>query len=125
MSEAEIEQANKENLFKVQEIVKKSENPHPITLVLIIIITVILMYCIYINTIKKSATGSWLDDSEKSHGVVHNLWKDTILVDGKHHGIIKGHVMIIYMKDQMQMGVWINDRITWTDGRVWMCEAGY
>jgi hypothetical protein len=113
------------NLINVKEIVRRSENPHPLMLVFIIIITMLVIYCIYINSIKKSITGSWSDDAEKSHDIVHNMWKDTILVDGKHHGIVKGHLIIIYMKDQMRMGVWVNDRINWTDGKVWMCEMGY
>jgi hypothetical protein len=113
------------NRFTVSEIIRRSENPHPLMLVFIIIIIMIVAYCIYVQVIKKSASGDWLDDAEKSRNICHNMWRDTILVDGKYHGIVKGHLIIIYIKDKMRMGVWIKDRISWTDGQVWMCEKGY
>lgn len=121
---SEQQQTEEKNLIDVQEIVRRSENPHPITLILIIVMTVLIMYCVYVKVIKKSATGSWMDDAENSHHITHDLWKDTLTVDGKHYGIIKGHTMIVYMKDQMRMGIWVNDRISWTDGQTWMCEEG-
>lgn len=113
------------NLIKVQNLVRRSENPNPLVIVVIIVVTIMVMCCIFIQVIKKSITGIWIDGEDKTHDIQHNKWKDTIVVDGKNHGLIKGHLVIIYMQKKMQMGIWIKDKITWTDGSTWDCSYGY
>ena len=113
------------NLINVKEIVRRSENPSPLVIVIIILVTMIVIYFIFINVIKKSITGIWIDDGDKSYDIIHDKWKDTIIVNGKFHGMIKGHLVIIYMGKKMDMGIWVNDKINWMDGSVWYCNYGY
>jgi len=125
MSFTEQEKLELRNLIKVKDIVRRSENPNPLIIVVIIIVTILVMYCAFIQVIKKSITGIWIDDDDKNHDIIHNKWKDTIIVDGKYHGLVKGHLVVIYMNKKMQMGIWIKNRITWTDGSKWDCSYGY
>ena len=121
----EQELAELKNLIKVKSVITRMENPNPLIIVVIILVVILVMYCLFINFIKKSITGIWVDDDDKSNDITHNKWKDTIIVNGKSHGLIKGHLVIIYMEQKMQMGIWIDDKITWTDGSVWQCAYGY
>lgn len=115
----------KQNLLNVKNIVRRSENPNPLLIVIIILVTMLVIYFIYINAIKLSITGIWIDEYNKSYDIIHNKWKDTILVDGKYSGIIKGHLIIIYMGKKADMGIWINNKISWLDGSMWQCNYGY
>ena len=126
MSEiTEQEVAEIRNLLKVKDIVRRSENPHPMTMVAVIVGIIIIMVCIYTSFIKRTVSGIWIDDEGKSFNVAHNKWKDTILVNNKHHGLLKGHVVILYLEQKMQMGIWIKNKIKWMDGDVWYCSHGY
>jgi hypothetical protein len=113
------------NLINVRNVVRRSENPNPLIIVVIIVVTIMVMCCIFVQFIKKPITGIWIDGNDKTHDIRHNKWKDTIIVDGKYHGMIKGHLVIIYMQKKIQMGIWIKDKITWTDGSTWDCSYGY
>ena len=50
-----------DNLQKVKNIVRRSENPHPITIVIIIIISMYIIYYIYHKCIKTNLSGIWTD----------------------------------------------------------------
>ena len=113
------------NLIKVKDVVRRSENPNPLIIVVIIIVTILVMYCAFIQVIKKTITGIWIDGDDKNHDIIHNKWKDTIIDNGKYHGLVKGHLVVIYMNKKMQMGIWIKNKITWTDGSTWDCSYGY
>jgi hypothetical protein len=113
------------NLIKVTDIIRRTENPTPFMTLFIILIIVTVMYFIYINFIKKTITGIWLDENDKTHNILHNKWKDTIIIDRKYHGLCKGHIVIVYMDDKIQMGIWAADNIKWTDGSTWNCSYGY
>lgn len=119
------EVAELKNLIKVKDIVRRTENPNPLVIVVIILVTMLVMYCLFIQVIKKNITGVWIDDDDKSNDIVHDKWKDTIVVNGKYHGLVKGHLVVIYMAKKMQMGIWVKNKITWTDGSSWQCSYGY
>jgi hypothetical protein len=125
MSFNDQEKLELRNLINVNDIVRRSENPNPITIVVIIIVTILVMYFIFIQVIKKTITGIWIDDADKNHDIIHNKWKDTIIVNSKYHGLVKGHLVVIYMNNKMQMGIWIKNKIKWTDGSTWDCSYGY
>jgi hypothetical protein len=113
------------NLLKVNDIVRRSENPHPMTMVVVIVGIIMIMVCIYTSFIKRTVSGIWVDGEDNSYNVAHNRWTDTILVNNKHHGLLKGHIVIIYLEQKMQMGIWMKNKIKWMDGEVWYCSHGY
>jgi hypothetical protein len=125
MTLSEQEEAEVKNLINVKNVVRRSENPNPFVIVVIILVVILVMYNAFIQLIKKSINGIWIDNDDKSNDITHNKWKDTIIVNGKYHGLVKGHLVVIYMAKKMQMGVWIDNKITWTDGSVWNCSYGY
>jgi hypothetical protein len=125
MSLSDQELLEMKNLLKVSNVIKRSENPNPLTIVVIIIVSILVIYCIFIQVVKTSISGVWVDSSSKNHDISHNKWKDTIIVDRKYHGLVKGHLVVIYMDKQMQMGIWIKNKIMWTNGTVWQCSYGY
>lgn len=116
------------NLEKVCRIVTRSENPHPLTIVLIIFASIIVIYYIYICMIKDLATGNWVDENKKKYTIKHNKWTDAITVNTPKRsicGVIKGNLIVIYVDKTMRTGVWLNDTINWTDGTTWQCIYGY
>lgn len=121
----ENEIAEIRNLIKVKDIVRRSENPHPITIVIIIITVVLVMCCIYVTFIKKPITGIWVDDEDNTYNIIQNKWTDTIIINGKFYGLLKGNIVIVYLDDRMQMGIWMDNRIKWMDDSVWYCSYGH
>jgi hypothetical protein len=113
------------NLLAVKGIVRRSENPHPVTIVMIIVVSILVMYCIYIQYLKKTITGNWVDSDDKNHNIEQNKMSNTIIVDGKYSGFVKGHLIVMYMDDASKMGIWIKNKITWLDGSAWWCTHGY
>lgn len=122
MSLSEKEAAEVRNLLRVQRVVRRSENPHPITIIGVIIVSILVIYCLYINAIKKSITGVWVDNEDKSYNINHNKWKDTIVINNRYPGIVKGNLVILYINNDMQMGVWMDKKIKWMNGNVWHCS---
>jgi hypothetical protein len=51
--------------------------------------------------------------------IVHNKWKDTLTINDYLFGFVKGNLIVIYKEDEMQMGVWLDDIIEWTNGTKW------
>ena len=64
-TESEIDKLK--NLANVKHIVERSENPHPLTIVLIIVGSMLIIYYIYIIVIKKSLSGDWADENNNIH----------------------------------------------------------
>jgi hypothetical protein len=120
----------KSNLELVKMIVQRSENPHPLIIVLIIVITIIIVYIIYVFTIKVSLSGIWLDitdinkNSNIKHNIYHNTFMNTIRVDDKYDGIVNGRVVSINMGDKTKMGILVNNNISWLDNTTWGCSYG-
>ena len=125
MSLSDQEVIELRNLINVKDIVRRTENPNPLFILFLIIVILLVMYFIFINFIKKSITGIWIDDDDKEYDIIHNKWKDTIIVDRKYHGICKGHIVIVYMNNTMQMGVYTDNKIKWANGTTWTCKYGY
>jgi hypothetical protein len=113
------------NLANVKHIVERSENPHPAIIVLIIVGSILIIYCIYVNIIKKSISGEWADENNNIHIIYHDKWKDTIIVDSDTFGIVKGNLVVIYVGKIMKMGILLNDNIDWIDGTSWYNIYGY
>jgi hypothetical protein len=115
------------NLENVKHIVSRSENPHPLIIVLIIIGSILLIYFCYITFMKKTLSGQWLDEKNNIFIIKHNLWKDTLIIDGPNnstYGVVKGNLIVIYVDSTMKMGVCLNDNIEWVDGSSWHCIYG-
>lgn len=122
-TESEIDKLK--NLANVKHIVERSENPHPLTIVLIIVGSMLIIYYIYIIVIKKSLSGDWADENNNIHTICHNKWKDTLLVDYNIVGVVKGNLVVIYVGKTMKMGILLNDNIDWVDGTSWYNIYGY
>ena len=123
MSLSELEVAELKNIIKVKDVIRRSENPNPLVIVVIILVTILVMFVIYIQFIKKSISGLWVDAENKKHKLDHNKWKDIITVD-KNEGIIKSNLVVLYVNNTINIGIWSNDKINWNDGSVWHCYYG-
>jgi hypothetical protein len=109
-----------ENLLKVRNIVTRSENPHPFTMIIIILSTLLVIYFVYILQIKKIVGGQWnVSGTNLSYMIVHNKWKDTLVINDHLFGFIKGNLIVMYEGNDMLMGVWLDDIIEWTNGAKW------
>jgi hypothetical protein len=114
-----------ENLLKVRNIVKRSENPNPFTMIIIILATLLVIYFVYVFHVKKLACGQWnVSGSKLSYVVVHNKWKDTLVINGNLFGFVKGNLIVMYEGNDMHMGVWLDDVIEWTNGTKWRRVTG-
>lgn len=112
------------NVEHVRSIIRRSENPHPITIIIISVISLLSIYLLYTYCLKPDISGVWV--CEKQHHVIkYDKWSDTINVDGKYYGTVSGNTVILYMNGQMKMGVWVKDIIEWTDGEKWQSAYGY
>ena len=119
MSLSSEELQNVRNLLQVRDIVRKSENPHPFVMTAVIVVIILVMYCIYVNTIKSHIGGEWIDDDDVSHQVVHNKWTDVVYADARYRGVLKGNLLLMYIGEKMCMGIYINNQIRWMNGDVW------
>ena len=119
MSFNEQQVAELKNLIKCQDIVRRSENPHPLVIVVIIVVSILVMYCLYVNTVKKTIGGYWMNSDDDKFIITHNKWKDTIVVDNKYPGLVKGHLVVVHMDEKVQMGIWIDNTIKWMNGDIW------
>jgi hypothetical protein len=116
------------NLARVKHIVERSENPHPLTVVFIIIGSILVLYSFYIASIKKEMSGDWSSDENDIYSIKHNKWNDKITIrsmTGVNDGVVKGNVVVIYVGKTMKLGVWVDDNINWIDGSRWHCVYGF
>jgi hypothetical protein len=115
----EIELAELQNLKRVNNIVKRSENPHPLILCTIILCSMVVIYFIYITRFKPNINGQWRDDNNHIHLIRHNIWKDKLCVDNYNYGVLKGNMVVVYEGQTMKMGVLFDNSIYWTDSTSW------
>jgi hypothetical protein len=109
-----------QNLLKVRNIVTRSENPNPFTMIIIIIATILVIYLVYMCQIKKSIGGQWnASGSKLVYMIVHNKWKDTLVINQHLFGFVKGNLIVMYEDNDMLLGVWLDDIIEWTNGTKW------
>jgi hypothetical protein len=108
------------NLSKVRNMVTRSENPNPFTMIIIIISTLLVIYFVYMFQVKKLVGGQWkASGSELTYMVVHNKWKDTLVINEHLFGFVKSNLIVMYEGDDMLLGVWLDDIIEWTNGTKW------
>ena len=112
------------NVENVKAFIRRSENPHPATVVLTIFITILTIYAIYICGMKPTIEGIWLD-GDKKYEIRHDKWSDVIVINNKYYGNVSGSTVYVIMYNKMRLGVWVNNVIKWTDGTTWCCEYGY
>ncbi len=124
ISEAEKAAAERQNLMNVISLVRRSENPNPVTLVLIIVAIVLVMWAVYIGFIKKSPAGVWYDAEDNKHTIMHDKWRGVILVDNQYSGAVNGHLVLLTKDDEVHTGLWLGNQIQWTDGSSWYCVYG-
>jgi hypothetical protein len=109
-----------ENLVKVRNVVTRSENPSPFTMIIIILATLLVIYFVYIYQIKRLVGGQWNNSAtSQTYKVVHNRWKDTLVINDDIFGFVKGNLIVIYEGSDMRMGVWLDDVVEWTNGTKW------
>lgn len=121
---SDLQEAERLNLLHVKDVVKRSENPNPLIIILIIVCMILILYCLHTNFIKKSLSGIWYDDNDTTHEIFHNKWRDVITVDKQYQGVVQGYMVVIYFNNDIKSGLWINDTIKWTDGSHWYCSYG-
>lgn len=113
------------NVELVKQIIRRSENPHPFTILLIIFVVVVLIYFMYIEFIKKSISGRWVDEKNIEYVIIHNKYGDNlnfIMPNDIKQGYLKGYIVILYNGKTMQTGVNIKNTIEWTDGTRWYAK---
>jgi hypothetical protein len=115
-----METEEAKNLLKVRNVVTRSENPNPFMIIIIILVTLMLIYFVYIYQIKLLVGGQWNNSAtNKSYKVVHNRWKDTLVINDNIFGFVKGNLIVIYEGSDMQMGIWLDNVVEWTNGTNW------
>jgi len=114
-----------DNLTNVKYIVRRSENPHPMTLIAIVVITLMVICYIYKTFLKPNISGIWQEDNGSKYTITHNKWDDSLSVDGAFYGVIRGNLVAYYVRNKLFMGIWLNDTIEWTDGSRWVNTRGY
>jgi hypothetical protein len=103
----------------VRRVVNKTDNPHPIILMCVIITILIVLYYIYIILIKDNFSGEWYDGNSLVN-VAHNKWNDTILVDNFTDGYVVGNAIYLEKGDKIHVGTLYKKSIYWLgDGSVW------
>ena len=115
----EVEKAEDANLQKTINVVRKSENPHPLFVVAIVLLTIMVFYCLYVNSVKKSASGVWSNSENKEFTLCHNKWTDSVVMNDRHSGLVNGNLVIVHLNETSQIGVWLNDTIKWMNGDIW------
>lgn len=124
ISAAEMSAMEQKNLMNVQSLVRRSENPNPITLIFTIVVIILVMGVMYVKFMKKSISGVWIDASDGEHVITHDIWRDVILVDGQYSGAINGHLVLVNTDGDVQTGLLMDDQIQWTDGSSWYSTYG-
>lgn len=114
----------KQNNDKVYNIINQASNPHPI---LIMIIVIIIM--LYIQSVKKCFNSDWYS-KDADIKICHNKWADTLSIT-IHQGSKKTNCMgyavgnAIYMtvindlEGYKFMGVFDDEKIHWLNGDIW------
>ena len=120
-ADRELQAAELKNIANVKEVIKRSENPNPLVVVIIILATILAMYFMFVQFVKKSISGLWSDANGNINEITHNKWKDSIVLNHNFNGFIKGHMVAIYINNSAKLGLWMNDRINWIDGSTWEC----
>jgi hypothetical protein len=113
------------DLAYITYIVRRSENPHPMTIIAVIIVVALVLCFLYKKFLKPSVAGVWICGKKERHIIDHDKYKDIISVDKQYYGMIKGNMIVYYVDNNMKMGVWIGNTIEWTDGDKWQCVCGY
>ena len=107
------------NEHLVRRIVREAENPHPILIVFIILITLLLIYYIYVSRIKPNHSGEWFCE-DYDVNIKHNTFNDTFIAEIneiKLPGIIIGNAIYLSdgdSSDSYAMGVYDKGKIHWT-----------
>lgn len=114
-----------DNLSNVKYIVRRSENPHPMTLIAITVIALMFICYIYKTFLKLNISGIWQGENGSRYVIIHNKWDDSLRFDDEFYGVMRGNLVAYYVKNKLLMGVWINDVIKWTDGSKWMNIRGH
>ena len=102
--------------------IKKSENPHPFMVVLIILGVILLFYIMHFVYVKQSLMGTWRTEKDAVFDIHHDKFKDIIYirVDEKYiKGYMENNVIFLKYKDTTKIGVYLDDTIKWVDGTSW------
>jgi hypothetical protein len=107
------------NVLNVNEIVRRSENPHPAIVMAISVVLLIAIWCLYTQIVELSLSGVWFDDDTRAeHHIVHNRWNNTVYVD-KIRGSIRGNVISMINKGVLRRGIVDSGAIQWLNGSQW------
>lgn len=117
------------NEINVRRIIRREENPSPVIITAIIIITLILTYYLYIFTIKECYNGAWYSSINDEQFIInHNKWNDAIYIsrNGVYFmkGYISGNSIIVHQisnESILYIGTIYNNIIYWTASKdIWM-----
>jgi hypothetical protein len=117
--DAELRDAENKNAYRVKKLIERTENPNPLIIVIIGFVTLIIMFVLFIQFGKKSLSGIWVDDNRNMNKIIHNKWTDSIKINKKFDGSVKGNMVTVYMDDSAKIGLWIDNNIYWTNGSSW------
>ena len=113
------------NYLKVQKTIKMCENPHPITMIMVIVLIMGVIYILHVEFFKQVITGKWEDSKGEFHTIYQNKWTNNAVIDSKYHGFVKGNV-VVYQREidganVNAMGIITSGMISWLHGDVWYC----
>jgi hypothetical protein len=107
----------------VRRTITKHDKPHPLLIFGIIVITIIILYIMYVSAIKMSIAGDWYD----TQGLIkinHNKWNDTFTIDNKIVGWLVGNALYVKFGGETKMAVVDKKTIHWCgSGEIWRRPA--
>ena len=124
------------NLDYVKNVVYQRENPHPLTIVFLIVGILILICFIYTVFIKRNISGIWFGNSELApssmkYKISHNPFTDSLTVKNTSgevvHGKLVGHTVWLFNDNAPEtVGVllskykivWVNSDDVWHNVKV-------
>lgn len=99
--------------------ITKNDYPHPTITMGIVVITIVIIYLIYILVIKPNFSGIWYNNG--GIRVQHNAFTDTITINNSLHGHATGNALYIKTSTGTKYGIvngkkiyWINSDETWS-----------
>ena len=106
----------------VRDVIRRSENPHPLTIFIIVFVVVFFLYCCHIKYNKNNLSGVWENTKGKAFHVVYNRLNNKVIVyclEKQIDGIVSGDAIILNIDGATKKGICINNRIEWQNGDVW------
>lgn len=120
VSEA-VDAVGRKNLENVRNIVRMKQNPHPITVIVGFLVSLLLVYIFWILVCGSTPQGTWVDNvTGKKYWIDHGKLSGSINIWCKEsgdvlYGKLRGYVLVLGDHGSKNIGIWSENEIFWTD----------